>query len=509
MKKRRSRILRSVTGGFLVLLALAAAAVVLMAFGCGYIWLPGGWIINLPGSEGDPMPERLLRERIALPEGFSINTYARGIENARLLRFTSAGDLLVSAPRQGKVFLVSRDADGDGRGDGVRVLIGELDRPHGLALFEHWLYVAETDAVLRLIFDEDEGAVTGERQYVVRGLPGGGQHWTRTIGIGPDRGLYVSIGSSCNACIEEDPRRAAISRYELEGSNEWIYATGLRNAVGFAWQPETGDLYATDNGRDLLGDDFPPDELNRIVPGGFYGWPFANGNRVPDPDYGEGNAELIAQSIPPVHRFAAHVAALGITFHTGEGFPKRYQGAAFVALHGSWNRSRKIGYEVVALHFRPDGSVEEEKFATGFEIDEEVYGRPVDVAVGPDGALYVSDDYTGSVYRIAYGAPARGEAPAAPVAESRTGVAAEMPQSEAEQQAFARGEQLWEAHRCAQCHAEGERTATNVPLRNLGEKYTVESLAHYLQAPQPPMPVFPLTERQRRDLAVYLLATFP
>src|SRR5262249_51614097 len=232
------------------------------------------------------------------------------------------------------------------------------------------------------------------------------------IHIGPDGKLYVSMGSTCNVCIEADKRRATIMRFNLDGSDGEIYASGLRNSVDFAWQPGSGALYATDNGRDLLGDDFPPDELNQIVQGGFYGWPFANDDRIPDPNFGAGHAAEIAASRPPVHAFGAHVAVLGITFYEPPPgnppavFPPAYVGAAFVAQHGSWNRSKKSGYQVVVLHFRPDGSITEEPFGTGFMVDEQVFGRPVDVAVGPDGALYLSDDFTGSIYRIAYGSRA-------------------------------------------------------------------------------------------------------
>jgi glucose/arabinose dehydrogenase len=381
----------------LALFALAA---------CGHALLPGGWTLNLPGCSADPMPEPPPTSRIRLPPGFSINTFASGIEGARMLRFTPAGDLLVSATRQGKVLLIERDDDGDGRADGQKVLLENLNGPHGMVIHDGWLYVAETDAVLRVRFDPATRRVGGTLERIVRGLPSGGNHVTRTIGIGPDGFLYVSIGSSCNVCIEKDRRRAAIVRYRLDGTDEHIYATGLRNAVGFAWQPGTGALYATDNGRDLLGDDFPPCELDRVVDGGFYGWPFANGIRVPDPDFGKGREELIAKSIPPAHGFGAHTAPLGITFYTGTSFPERYRGAAFVAQHGSWNRSRKSGYKVVVLFFDPQGSIREEDFVSGFEINEQVYGRPVDVAVGPDGALYVSDDFAGSIYRVTYGTDA-------------------------------------------------------------------------------------------------------
>jgi glucose/arabinose dehydrogenase len=361
--------------------------------------------LEVARSSAAPLPDTALRERIHLPPGFSIGTFVSGIDNARFLRFTAAGDLLVSAPAQGTVFLVERDADGDGRADGQHVLLDHLNLPHGLALRGGWLYVAETDAVLRVRFDPTGRQISGTPERIIRGLPAGGMHWTRTIGVGPDGWLYLSMGSDCNACTEKDPRRAAFTRYHVDGSGEETYATGLRNSVGFAWQPGTDVLYATENGRDWLGDDFPPDELNRIVQGGFYGWPFANGNRVPDPDNGKGQEERVAASSPPAHAFGAHVAPLGMTFYTGTMFPERYRGAAFVAQHGSWNRSKKSGYKVVAVFFGADGAIREEEFAGGFMIDEKVSGRPVDVAVGPDGALYVSDDYTGSIYRVAYHAP--------------------------------------------------------------------------------------------------------
>jgi glucose/arabinose dehydrogenase len=243
--------------------------------------------------------------------------------------------------------------------------------------------------------------VEGDLETVVEGIPGGGNHWTRTLRFGPDGWMYVSIGSSCNVCEERDPRRAAIVRYRPDGSGAEVFATGLRNAVGFDWRPGSGELYATDNGRDLLGDDFPPCELNRVVQGGFYGWPRANGDRVPDPDRGAGHEEEIARSIPPVHGFRAHTAPLGMTFLRSESLPPAYRGAALAALHGSWNRSRKDGYEVVSLHWTGD-VVEERRFLWGFEVDEDVVGRPVDVLEGPDGAIYVSDDYAGSVYRIVW-----------------------------------------------------------------------------------------------------------
>jgi glucose/arabinose dehydrogenase len=498
--------------GFLIALGIVGLFGALVA--CGYVALPGGWTINFPGFSGDPMPERTLRRRITVPPGFAISTYAGGIENARLLLFTDTGDLLVSAPRQGQVWLVARDANGDGAADGQRVLLDHLDQPHGLAYRDGWLYVAEATAVLRVRFDPATGTVHGEPERIIRGLPGGGSHWTRTVHVGPDDKLYVSVGSSCNVCVDADKRRAAILRYNLDGSGEEIYASGLRNAVDFAWQPGTGDLYATDNGRDLLGDDFPPCEFNRIVRGGFYGFPFANGDRVPDPDLGAGHDAEIAASIPPAHGFTAHVAPLGVTFYEPPAgnppatFPAAYRGAAFVALHGSWNRSTKSGYEVVALHFQPDGTISEEPFATGFVVDEKVSGRPVGVAEGPDGALYVSDDFTGAIYRIAYGEAAHGAAPAARTRALRDPLAGLAPHDV--EQSRARGAALWDANPCASCHLPGQAAADAYrPLTGLRSKYTVDGLVALLATPPPPMPVFPFSDEQRRDLAVYLLVTHP
>ncbi len=498
---------------FLAALALLLMIVLGLAR-CGYIRLPGGLTVNFPGFSGAPLPEPELRQRVTVPQGFSINTYARGIENARLMKVTPAGDVLVSSPRTGTVWLLARDADGDGVADGQRVLLAGLYQPHGLALHDGWLYVAETTAIARVRFDAASGTVTGTPERMVSGLPDAGNHWTRTVDVGPDGKLYVSIGSSCNVCIEDDPRRAAIVRYELDGSGEQLYATGLRNAVDFEWQPGSGDLYATDNGRDLLGDDFPPCEFNKVVEGGFYGWPLANGNRVPDPDYGAGQEARIAASIPPAHGFGAHTAPLGMTFYrrpagaAPAAFPPSYEGVAFVALHGSWNRSKKGGYEVVAVRLSGDGGASEEPFATGFMQDETVYGRPVDAVVASDGALLVSDDFTGAIYRIAYGAAATADA--APLATAPTGDPLAGLEPGVREQLHAGGAALWSANNCAACHVAGQAAADAYkPLAGLSTRYTIASLATFLKTPQSPMPVYPFSDEQRRALAVFLLQEHP
>jgi glucose/arabinose dehydrogenase len=385
--------------------ALVLAAIVGAVAG-GACWLlPERYAVNAPlanllfGSSTGVPPDAVFAERVKAAPGFAVELWADDLPGARSLRVTETGDLLVVLSRRGEIALLEPDADGDGRADGRRVIQVGLDKPHGVELHDGWLYVGETDAIGRVRFDAPARTTRGRYERIVRGLPTGG-HWTRTVRAGPDGWLYVSIGSSCNVCLEEDPRRAAIVRYRADGSGEEIFATGLRNAVGFDWHPETGELFATDNGRDLLGDDFPPCELNRVVRGGFFGWPFANGANVPDPDYGAGNEAKLAGAIPPVHEFRAHNAPLGMRFVRGARAPAEYRGAAVVALHGSWNRTQKDGYAVVSLHWRPDGTIEERSFLTGFLKGEDVIGRPVDVEEGPDGALYVSDDYAGAVYRV-------------------------------------------------------------------------------------------------------------
>ncbi len=252
-----------------VLIGLGVA-IVLGAIACGTLW-PERLAVNAPvvgiflGAE--PPPKSELEQRMKLPEGFRIALFADGIRNARFLRFTPAGDLLVSSPREGSVFLLERDANGDGRADGVRVLLDGLDRPHGLAFVGNWLYVAETGAIVRVRFDAATRAVDGKPERVIGDLPVGGNHWTKTIDLGPDGWLYVSMGSTCNVCLEDDPRRATMARLHPDGTGYELFASGLRNSVGFDWRPADGALYATDNGRDLLGDDFPPCELNRIEQG--------------------------------------------------------------------------------------------------------------------------------------------------------------------------------------------------------------------------------------------------
>ena len=274
-----------------------------------------------------------------------------------------------------------------------------LNRPHGLAFFQGFLYVAETDAVVR--FPYRAGDLTGgTREVVVRDLPSGGGHWTRTIAFGPDGKMYVSIGSSCNACDERDPRRASILQFNPAGTGERIFARGIRNAVGITFRAQTGELWATNNGRDWLGDDLPPDTILTVTDGAHYGWPFCYGKRIPDPEFGR--PDFCKTTALPAVEIQAHSATLGLTFYTGSMFPSEFHNDLFVALHGSWNRTVPTGYKVIRIPMRDGMPGLPQDFATGWLQGNHAMGRPVDVITGRDGALYVSDDRAGLIYRISY-----------------------------------------------------------------------------------------------------------
>lgn len=312
-----------------------------------------------------------------------------------MLAISPSGKIYLSLTQAGKV-VVLPDENHDGVADQVVTFAQGLDLPHGLAFYAGYLYVAETGRVIRYRLQGDMPA--GPAEVVIPNLPRGAGHFTRTLGFGPDGKLYVSIGSSCNVCLETDPRRAAIVRYNPDGTGEEIYARGLRNAVSFVWRPGTQELWATDMGRDWLGDDFPPDELDLVRQGADYGWPYCNGDRVPDPDFG--SPQRCAATIPPMLGFQAHSAPIGLRFCDACSMPAPYRGQLFVAFHGSWNRSIPTGYKVVVVPFsdgKPTGYYD---FVTGWLTGSQAWGRPVDIIFGPDGAMYISDDRAGAVYRI-------------------------------------------------------------------------------------------------------------
>ena len=335
---------------------------------------------------------------VKLPEGFKIEEYAGGMDKPRFMALSPDGVLFVSDMGDGAVIALS-DGNGDGRADNVKKFITGLKRPNSIAFHDGYIYVGETDKIVRFKYDGADKP-PGKKEVLIKDLPTEG-HFTKTVGFGPDKKMYVSIGSSCNVCIEDDRRRATIMRYSPDGSGEEVYAKGLRNSVGITWRPGTEELWATDNGRDWLGDDLPPDEINIVNEEKDYGWPYCYGDKIPDPDYGR--AKRCAPTVAPAVEIQAHSAPLGLTFYQGSMFPNEYEGDLFVAYHGSWNRTVPTGYKVVRVKIKdgkPEGAMD---FATGWLEGTKRTGRPVDVLVGKDGELFISDDFTGSVYRVTYG----------------------------------------------------------------------------------------------------------
>jgi glucose/arabinose dehydrogenase len=395
---RIGAIVKRVGIAFGVVVALCVVAIVgLLWFGPVAISDKGVLLNTLLGRSVAAPTSDVIRSQLHVPKGFKLELFADDLSGARMLQTTPQGDVLVSIPRSGQIVWLAADRNGDGRSDNRHVLIDNLNRPHGLDIHDGWLYVGEHDAVGRVKLDASHSKLDGTYERIVPGLSAEGNHWSKTVRVGPDGFLYLAQGSTCNVCIEADPRRAALMRFRLDGLDGQIIANGLRNSVGLDWSPWDKVLYATENGRDLLGDDSPNEELNLIVPGGFYGWPYVHAFGVVDPEFGSDQAQRIAQSIAPAHGFRPHNAPLGLKFlnHPASG----YERSALVALHGSWNRSTPDGYKVVSLHFGVDGKIEERDFLTGFIGDEGIIGRPVDIAESGD-AIYVSDDYAGAIYRI-------------------------------------------------------------------------------------------------------------
>jgi glucose/arabinose dehydrogenase len=339
---------------------------------------------------------------IKIPEGFRVARFASGLNGPRFIRFGPEG-LLYVAERGANRIVTLADHDRDGSAEHQTVFADHLTRPHSLVYHQGAWYVGVPSGIVRLR-DSDGDGVAEQRQVLIDDYPTSG-HSTRTVEFLPDGRMVVSIGSSCNVCIEDDPRRAAVLVYDgPQATGERVFARGLRNAVGLAIHPETGELWATNNGRDLLGDDLPPEAIYIVRDGLDYGWPRCLNGTIEDPDFGSpGSCRGVAM---PVVNMQAHSAPLGLVFYTGRSFPVEYDGDLFVAFHGSWNRSVPTGYKVVRLPLRNSrlrGSVED--FATGWlnEADGRASGRPVGLDVGPDGALYVSDDKAGMIYRISYG----------------------------------------------------------------------------------------------------------
>jgi glucose/arabinose dehydrogenase len=376
-------------------LAPAAALLAVVTIGSAVAWAAAP---HFSPASATRVAQAGREQSLLLPPGFQIRTFASGLEAVRFMTVGPDGDLYATVPGQGKVVRLP-DRNGDGSADEVIAYAEGLNRPHGLAFNGSYLYVGETDGLTR-VADTDGNGRADLRERLAE-LPSGGGHWTRTVGFGPDGMLYVSIGSSCNVCEERDPRRAAIMQFAPDGSNGRIYARGLRNAVGFVFHPTSGELWAANNGRDMLGDDVPPETVNVVHDGDDFGWPRCINGTRPDPQFGgPGACDGVAR---PAVEMQAHSAPLGLAFYTGEQFPADYRGDLFVAFHGSWNRTEPTGYKVVRIPMRdgqPTGEVQD--FITGWLQGGDDWGRPVDVQVAPDGGLYISDDGADRIYRVIY-----------------------------------------------------------------------------------------------------------
>lgn len=349
---------------------------------------------------------------LTLPDGFRISLFAKDIANARVLAVDPNGTLLVSSPKLGKVFALP-DRNADGVADEAKVVIDGLNQPHGLEMLSAcqyalpkqgtdntcssgWLYVAENDGVSKWVYDTQSLSVS--RRERLFDLPADGGHFTRTIRFGNDGKLYTTAGSSCNVCVESDERRAAMLVSDADGKNLRVFARGLRNTVFFTTNPTTGELWGADMGRDYLGDNLPPEDINVIRDGKHYGWPYCYGNRVHDDDFDKEKTFDCSGTEPPLIEMQAHSAPLGITF-IPEAWGAEYDADLLISFHGSWNRSVPTGYRIVRYDLSgsaPQGPID---FLSGFLEGSGALGRPVDLLFNGS-TLFVSDDKAGAIYRV-------------------------------------------------------------------------------------------------------------
>lgn len=362
--------------------------------------LAGAASVSAQPGNADPSAPLPL-ERLELPPGFEISVWGR-IPGARSLTLGDGGTVFVGTrDANGSVYAIA-DRNGDHRADEVHTLAGPLFMPNGVAFRDGSLYVAEVNRILR--FDDIERRLEnpGEPAVVTTALPDMRHHGWKFIAFGPDGYLYVPVGAPCNRCDSVNPLFASIARMRPDGSGLEVAARGVRMSVGFDWHPETGEMWFTDNNPDWLGDDNPPGEMNILTEiGQHFGYPYCHAGEVADPWYGR--ERDCSEFVPPTQQLGPHVAAIGMTFYRGDAFPEEYRGQAFVAEHGSWNRSERIGYRMTLVRVE-DGASAYEDFATGWigAPDERAWGRPVDLLELPDGSLLLSDDRADAIYRIAY-----------------------------------------------------------------------------------------------------------
>jgi glucose/arabinose dehydrogenase len=350
-----------------------------------------------PAPQTPPTPADL-----KVPEGFKVSVFASDVASARLMAVAPDGVLFVA--RQGKGDVVAfPDRDKDGKADKMEIVASNLTRPHSVAFHKGFLYIATHPTILRAKYAN--GKIEGEPVKVIELPVLNTGHATRTIGFSKDGKLFVAIGSSCNSCEEEDARRTTIMVYNADGTGGRPFAKGMRNALGFDWDPKTGALWADDMGQDKLGDELPPDEINLIEEGKHYGFPYFVGNNIPNTDIPNAKGSLKdSEATPPAFALQAHSSPIDLRFYTGKKFPAAYRGAMFVSLHGSSPTSRKerIPGTVARVVFKDGKPVGVEDFVTGWMKDGQVLGRPAGLITGADGALYISDDNKGFIYRVSY-----------------------------------------------------------------------------------------------------------
>lgn len=351
----------------------------------------------------DVPPPQALEQSLRLPAGFQVSVFSRDVPNARAMALGAKGTLFVGTRQDGRVYALV-DRDRDQQADRVYIIDKGLHMPAGVDFRDGSLYVSAVDRILR--YDDIESRLDNPPEPVVvsDAFPDEPHHGWKFIRFGPDGMLYVPVGAPCNICKSSDERFATIMRMQPDGSGLEIFARGIRNTVGFDWHPKTRELWFTENGRDWLGDNLPPDELNRAPRKGMhFGYPFCHGGTISDPEYGE--ERPCSEFVPPEQNLAPHTAALGMRFYTGTMFPEKYRGAVIIAEHGSWNRSTPIGYRLTMVQLDRNNRVTRyEPFIEGWlqQGQEDAWGRPVDVLVHPDGSLYVSDDRAGWIYRVTY-----------------------------------------------------------------------------------------------------------
>ena len=337
---------------------------------------------------------------IKLPPGFEISIYAGNLPNARSLTLSPKGTLFVGSLKEGKVYAVVSQP-GETEAKKIFTIAQGLNMPNGVAFRNGALYVAEVNRVLR--YDDIESHLANPPKPVTVNdqFPKDRHHGWKFMAFGPDGLLYVPVGAPCNICEPDENRYALISRMKADGTGVEVFARGIRNTVGFDWHPVTKELWFTDNGADNLGDDVPPDELNHAPKQGLnFGYPYCHGGDIPDPQFGKKRS--CSEFVPPAQKLGPHVAALGMRFYTGSMFPAEYRNQIFIAEHGSWNRSTPIGYRITVVQLENNKAVSYKPFAEGWLQRGQPWGRPVDVLVMPDGALLVSDDEAGAIYRIRY-----------------------------------------------------------------------------------------------------------